>query len=176
MKGELYWENPPPFTQANAVTIAVKKASASALANPNLHVLSNGDYLASITHADTPGGGSAIWRSADKGGHWTLVRDGFEINRYSLSELQGSIYLMGNIGNEKVTRIYKSSDNGVTWTSNTWKGNGGEDAPSQVEIANGRIWKSAYSGRGLYRGRRITKWWWIWIRGPPTTFAGGGCI
>jgi len=149
MKGELYWENPPPFTQANAVIIAVKRPlPVSTLANPNLLVLHNGDYLASITGAQTPGGGSALWRSADKGSRWTLVHDGFEINRYSLFELRGSLYLIGNIGNEKVTRIYKSSDNGVTWTSNTWKGNGGEDAPSQVDIANGRIWKAAYSGRG----------------------------
>ena len=46
------------------------------------------------------------------------------------------------------TRIYKSSDNGATWTTSVFAGYGGQDAPSEVDIANGRIWKSAYSGHG----------------------------
>jgi len=150
LKGELYWENPPAFTQANAVTIAVKRPlPVSTLANPNLIVMPNGDYLASITGAQTPGGGSALWRSVDKGRHWTLVHDGFAVNRYSLFALQGSIYLLGmNTSGAGETRIYKSSDNGATWTTSVFAGYGGQDAPSEVDIANGRIWKVAYSGHG----------------------------
>ncbi|MCH5376598.1 MAG: glycoside hydrolase, partial [Planctomycetes bacterium] len=150
MKGELYWENPPALDQANAVTIAVKRPlPVSTLANPNLIVMSNGDYLASITGARTHNGGTGLWRSADKGNTWTLIHDGFEVNRYSLFEHQGSIYLLGmNTSGPGETRIYKSRDNGATWTSSVFDGYGGQDAPSQVDIAYGRIWKSAYSGRG----------------------------
>jgi len=150
LKGELYWTNPPAFTQANAVTIAVKRPlPVTTLANPNLIVLSNGDYLASISGAKTRRGGSAVWRSVDKGGHWTLVHDGFAVNRYSMFELHGSLYLLGmNTKGRGETRIYKSSDNGATWTTSVFAGYGGQDAPSQVDIAHERIWKSAYSGRG----------------------------
>ena len=158
-KDELYWENPPAFNQANAVIIAVKKPlPVSTLANPVLLVMPNGDYLASITGAQSPGGATGLWRSTDKGAHWTVVQDGFALNRHSIFEHRGSIYLLGmNTKGEGDTRIYKSSDNGKTWTTNAWKGLGGEDAPSQVAVANGRIWKAAYAfdnaghkGSGFY--------------------------
>jgi hypothetical protein len=150
MKGELCWENPPAFVQANAVTIAVKRPlPVSTLANPNLIVMSNGDYLAGISGAQTPNGGASLWKSSDKGNTWRLVHDGFDVNRYSLFELDDSIYLLGmNTSGPGETRIYRSSDGGATWTTNVFAGYGGQDAPSQVDIANGRIWKSAYSGRG----------------------------
>lgn len=150
MKGELYWENPPAFTQANEVTIAVKRPlPISTLANPSLIVMRNGDYLAAVSGAVCTNGGASIWRSVDKGEHWSELSSGFDVNRYSLFELQGSIYLLGmNTRGAGATRIYKSSDNGATWTTSLFAGQGGQDAPSEVDIGNGRIWKAAYSGHG----------------------------
>jgi hypothetical protein len=143
-KGELYWINPPAL-MPNAVTIAriPENTSVTTLANPNLIIMPNGDYLASITHAAGTSS-TSIWKSVDRGLTWSLLKDGFSVNRYSLFQHRGSIYLLGmNTKGPGKTRIYKSSDNGATWTDSVFAGLGGEDAPSHVDIVNGRIWKAA---------------------------------
>ncbi len=171
-KNELYWVNPPAFTQGNVSLIAVKKPlPQTTLANPSMVVMPNGDYLASISgavgsKADSEfTGDTGLWRSTDKGITWKLVRDGFKLNRHSLFEHRGSIYLIGSNKDPRGgtapygsgTRIYKSSDNGASWTTNAWPEQGGDDAPSHVLVAHGRIWKAAWatdakgeSGPGFY--------------------------
>mgnify|MGYP003933144493 CR=1 FL=1 len=148
-RGELYWENPPAL-MCNAVTIATKPegGEVTTVANPKLLVMPSGDYLASIKGASGTSS-TSIWRSVDNGLNWSLVADGFSVNRDSLFQHQGSIYLLGmNTSGSGETRIYKSSDDGRTWTTKVFEGYGGQDAPSHVDIVNGRIWKAAYAGGG----------------------------
>ena len=148
--GELYWENPPALPD-NGVTLAVlpEGGLATTVANPNLIVMPNGDYLASIGNVVRTYGETGCWRSVDKGVTWTEVASGFYLNRPSVFEHQGSIYLLGaNTSGSGATRIYKSSNNGVTWTSSVFAGMGGDDAPSHVDVVNGRIWKAASAGGG----------------------------
>ncbi len=146
---ELYWENPLPLG-ANGVVITrmPEGGGVTTLANPKLIVMPNGDYLASIKGAAGTGS-TSLWRSVDKGDTWTLVEDGFAINRDSLFEHQGSIYQLGwNTSGSGETRIYRSSNNGATWTSAVFAGHGGEDAPSHMDVVNGRIWKAASANGG----------------------------
>jgi hypothetical protein len=151
--GTLFWVNPPSL-MGDAVTIAVRpeNSSVTTLANPNLVIMPDGVYLASITHAAGTSA-TSIWKSVDKGSKWSLLKDGFRVNRDSLFQHRGSVYLLGmNTDGRGQTRIYKSSDYGVTWTSSVFVGLGGEDAPSHVDIVNGRLWKAALvnvmGGRG----------------------------
>lgn len=148
-KGELYWVNPPEFTQGNVVVIAEKKGlPQTTVANPVLLVQANGDYLASISGAVGLKANTGVWRSTDKGATWKLIYNKFDLNRHSMFELNGSIYLIGLNSAKRDgggTRIYKSSDNGKTWTTNAWKGQGGDDAPSQVVVSKGRVWKAAWT-------------------------------
>ncbi len=149
-KNELYWENPPEFTQGNVVVIAEKKPlPQTTVANPVLLVQSNGDYLASISGAEGAKGKTGLWKSTDKGKTWALLADDFALNRHSMFEHRGNLYMIGlNTDKGGGTRIYKSSDNGKTWATNAWPGQGGDDAPSQVVVAHGRIWKAAWAGDG----------------------------
>lgn len=136
-KEELYWENPPILP--GAVTIARKPEGGgnTTVANPSMVILPNGDYLACIS-GTIEASETGLWKSVDKGATWTLLADGFSLNRQSVFEHQGSIYLIGG-----KTRIYKSSDNGATWTYSDFSGSYGYDAPSHVDVVNGRIWKAA---------------------------------
>lgn len=147
---ELWWDNPPDL-MGNAVTIAQKWPGElnTTVANPNLMVMSNGNYLAMISGVVSTNGEASLWRSVNKGLNWTEVASGFQVNKYSFFELQGSIYLLGmDTSGAGETRIYKSRDNGATWTTSVFAGYGGQDAPSEVDIANGRVWKAAFSGVG----------------------------
>ena len=164
-KEELYWENPPEFTQGNVVVIAEKKPlPQTTVANPVLLVMPNGDYLASISGAVSPGGDTGLWRSTDKGKTWTLVHDDFKLNRHSMFHLNGNIYLIGlNTTKGGGTRIYKSSDNGKTWETNAWQGQGGDDAP----VAGRRgSWSRVESGMGGRREKEATGP--VFIRRPST--------
>ncbi len=146
-KGELKWENPSPLPKGTVI-ITTKNPNpvSSTLANPSLLVLPNGDCLAMISNSVD---GVGLYRSTDKGLHWSLVKAGFAVNVQSIFEHQGSIYVIGkNTKGAGNTRIYKSSDQGATWTDRIFEGHGGGDAPSHVLIADGRIWKAGFAGNG----------------------------
>ncbi len=146
--GEIRWGNPPPIP-GYATVIARKNRSpvASTIANPNLLVRPNGDYLAMISNTED---GTAIYKSTDRGKSWAELANGFEVNVYSLFEHKGDLYVLGkNTGSGKGhTRIYRSTDGGKKWSSEVFEGYGGGDAPSQVDISGGRLWKAAESGHG----------------------------
>lgn len=146
---ELYWENPLSLgTNATIIATLPEGGGSTTLANPKLLVMPNGDYLASIRHAAGTRA-TSVWRSVDKGATWTLVASGLQVNRDSLFEHRGKIYLLGqNLKGSGATRIYQSSDNGASWTSATFSGDGGQDAPSHVAIVDGRIWKAASTSGG----------------------------
>ncbi len=147
--GELYWENPPSL-MCNAVIITSmpEGGKVSTLANPKLLILSNGDYWASIRHS-IAASETSVWRSVDKGATWTFVQGDLKVNRDSLFEHKGSVYLLGqNLSGSGKTRIYKTSDNGATWSTAIFSGIGGEDAPSHVDMINGRLWKAASTSGG----------------------------
>ncbi len=140
-KRELYWENPPQL-MAHASIIATKNEGGgnTTVANPNLLIRPNGDYLASISGAS---GATGVWKSTDRGVTWTYLASNLSVNRTSIFEHQGAIYLIGWNTSGGGTRIYKSADNGISWTSSVFAGGGGGDAPSHVDVVNGRIWKAA---------------------------------
>ena len=146
---ELYWENPLELgCNGVIITRMPEGGGTTTLANPKLIVMPNGDYFASIRHA-TGTSATSVWRSVDKGATWTLVGSDLQVNQDSLFQHKGSIYLIGaNLSGSGATRIYKSSDNGVTWTTATFSSSGGGDAPSHVDVVNGRLWKAASTSGG----------------------------
>ena len=134
---ELYWENPPILPGAVFIARKPEGGGNTTVANPSMVILPNGDYLASIS-GTIGASDSSIWKSVDRGKSWSLLEDGFSLNRQSVFEHLGSIYLIGS-----KTRIYKSSNGGVSWASTDFSGSFGYDTPTHIDVVNGRIWKAA---------------------------------
>jgi hypothetical protein len=146
---ELRWANPKPLPP-NSVLIARKIDSArdtqSTVANPSFIIRSNGDYIACASGLV----GSQVWRSTNKGSSWSALSGDFSINRQSVFEVAGVLYVIGEDGDDGGTRIYRSSNGGSSWTTALLSGLGvaGGDAPSHVDIVNGRIWKACAGANG----------------------------
>lgn len=146
-RGELKHENPMPL-MGGAVVISDKGTNPilSGVTNPNLIVMPNGDYFAM---ANGPELGQLL-KSTDKGASWTPMGGTyFDVNFQTLFHHRGSLYVIGNDqSGEGATRIYKSTDNGVSFTTSVFSIQGGGDAPSHVDVSGGRIWKAADTPSG----------------------------
>jgi Ricin-type beta-trefoil lectin domain-like len=149
-RGELKHENPMPL-MGGAVVISDKGTNpiTSGVVNPNLIVMPNGDYLAMANGGER----GQLFKSTDKGLTWSALPGYFDVNRQSLFQHLGSIYVIGeDQSGDGATRIYKSTDNGASFTTSVFAGLGGGDAPSHVDISGGRIWKAApgVTGAGFF--------------------------
>lgn len=119
------------------------------ISDPEILVLSNGDYIAAHALAgylsgSGTSGKTTIFRSTDKGITWITNGIYNGILRGSLFEYEGAVYLMGanndDTGNTAV--IMKSTDNGSTWTSTSFT-TGGPATPNNPVVFSNRIWSAA---------------------------------
>lgn len=119
------------------------------ISDPEILVLSNGDYIAAHALAgylsgSGTSGKTIIFRSTDKGITWITNGIYNGILRGSLFEYEGAVYLMGanndDTGNTAV--IMKSTDNGSTWTSTSFT-TGGPATPNNPVVFSNRIWSAA---------------------------------
>lgn len=123
------------------------------VSDPCILVLSNGDYLASHAQFGSASGSSTsgttrVFRSADKGVTWTKVNGGNNLGgilRGSLFQHGGAVYLLGankdTSGNVAV--MFKSTDNGNSWTSASFASFGGMATPDNVLLCSNRLWAAA---------------------------------
>lgn len=95
-----------------------------------------------------------VWRSLDEGETWEdFARFDVNLNRQSLFWHRGSVYLMGWVkryaelpnGDPAQGIIYSSADGGASWDDGTLLPFPAGDAPSNVVVSEGRIWKAAGS-------------------------------
>jgi len=128
------------------------------ISDPEIVVLSNGDYLA--THAlagrDSGSGSSGttyVFVSHDKGASWSQL--GGTLNgvlRGSLAEHDGALYLIGSTvdgsgsASPRLT-VWKSTSNGTKWTSMTTSSIYGTATPWNSVVFSNRLW-GVCSGRG----------------------------
>ncbi len=94
-----------------------------------------------------------VWRSLDAGQTWERwAKPSVNLNRQTLFWHDGAVYLMGWLKhpedvpdeNARAGVIYRSTDGGQTFPDYTTLPFDAGDAPSNVQIADGRIWKAAY--------------------------------
>ena len=117
------------------------------ISDPDIVVLANGDYVASHAKAGwNSGSGSSgetsVFVSTDKGASWSAL--GSTLNgvlRGSLVEHGGALYIIGSQNDDdgKMT-VWKSTNNGSTWTSALFSGHGGTATPNNPLVFNSRIW------------------------------------
>ncbi|WP_321963028.1 sialidase family protein [Paraburkholderia sp. J7] len=121
------------------------------LATPSIAILDDGSYL--VSH-DSFGPRSTqdtvdIYRSRDRGETWSRLAELKGLYYASLFVHRGSIYALGISRFEGVPVIWKSSDQGRTWSKPSGPQDGvlADDgkyfsAAVPVIIANGRIWRT----------------------------------
>ena len=107
-------------------------------------------YLAAATGARL----WKVWRSLDEGETWeSWGKPIVNLNRQTLFFHNGGVYLMGWVkrsakldnGDPAQGIIYQSLDGGRTWGEPTLLPFPAGDAPSNVVVSDGRIWKAAGS-------------------------------
>jgi Neuraminidase (sialidase) len=92
------------------------------ISDPEILILSGGDYLASHALAGRSSGSdisgrTSVFRSTDKGATWTKVAEITDLLRASMIEHNGAVYLMGTKNDDGGgVVIARSTDNGTTWT------------------------------------------------------------
>lgn len=118
------------------------------LTAPNIEVLPNGDYIATLDFSGPNGseareGGNSItkiYKSTDKGVTWQYMTY-FQMHMGTLFRHDGSLYMIGI--NPKDVVIRKSTDGGANWSAPTVILAGTyHTASTPVLVANGRIWKA----------------------------------
>lgn len=123
------------------------------VSDPCILVLSNGDFLASHAQFGSASGSATngttrVFRSTDKGETWARVNAGKDLTgilRGTLFEHSGAVYLLGankdTSGNMAV--MFKSTDNGDSWTPASFTSFGGMATPDNVLTFNNRLWAAA---------------------------------
>ncbi|MFA6960771.1 MAG: autotransporter-associated beta strand repeat-containing protein [Opitutaceae bacterium] len=124
----------PNFALAPGVVISYQASPSSLdqlfgndvyIADPDIVVLPNGNYIASHSYF---GSGSTedtaaitrVFRSTDKGATWTFLIQFQPLWRASLFVYEGSLYIIGSAYNgSSYMTVRKSTDNGSTWTTPT---------------------------------------------------------
>ena len=120
------------------------------ISDPEILVLSNGDYIASHALAgwrsgsDTSGE-TSLFISSDQGASWSAL--GGILNgglRGSLVEHSGALYLLGSQNDDggKFT-VWKSTNNGSTWSHALFTGISGTATPNNPVVFNNRMWCAA---------------------------------
>ncbi len=120
------------------------------ISDPEILILSNGDYLAAHALAgessDSDNSGrTSVFRSTNAGVSWSKVLEITDLLRASMIEHNGAVYLIGvnndATGNKAV--IARSTDFGATWTKSALFSKGGSATPNNPVVADGRIWNAA---------------------------------
>ncbi|AGA80693.1 sialidase family protein [Echinicola vietnamensis] len=135
------------------------QSSGKYIGSPSITVLPDGSYLASHDFFGPESNEhvlatSHIYRSTDKGKHWTLAATIKGAFWSKLFTHKGHVYFMGTDRHHGNTIIRKSTDKGSTWTAPTDSSNGllleGEYhcAPMPVIEFNGRLWRAMESAMG----------------------------
>ncbi len=118
------------------------------ISDPEIVVLSNGNYIASHALAGRSSGSdssglTSLFRSADKGATWTSLGSKTGILRGSLFVHDGALYLLGAnndvAGNTAV--VMKSTDNGTSWTTAAFT-QGGPVTPNNPVVWSNRLWSA----------------------------------
>lgn len=118
------------------------------LTAPNIEVMSNGDYIATMDFSGPNGseareGGNAItkiYKSSDRGTTWEYLTY-FQMHMGTLFKYNNDLYMIGINPTDVIIR--KSTDNGVNWSAPTTLFTGNyHSASTPVLVANGRIWKA----------------------------------
>lgn len=159
-EGTITFANPLPLPNGAVIT------TAGLIANPTLTIVpgefdGDGDGVADgdvdgdgqvdnnvyLANASGGEGGWKVWRSIDQGKTWERwAKFGVNLNRETLFWHDGSVYLMGTLKHPDEAYgegiIYRSTDGGKTFSENTVLPFDAGDAPANVQIADGRIWKA----------------------------------
>lgn len=118
------------------------------IADPEIAVLPNGDYVAAHTIAGNFASQdfTRIFRSSDQGVTWTSLGTLNGMYRGSLFAHGGHLYIYGAENLEPAegkALIMRSSDNGTTWTPSPPFSFGGPATPNNPLVFNGRIWTAS---------------------------------
>jgi hypothetical protein len=122
------------------------------IGSPSIAILPDGDYVASHDLFGPNSGHkvralSRIFRSSDKGLHWTLLTEIHGMFWATLFVHNGALYLIGTERENGDTLIRRSADSGKTWTDPVDENTGRllqgsfHCAPQPVVIHNRRIWR-----------------------------------
>lgn len=138
------------FTPPPGVVIHNSKASTKRfIGSPSIVVLEDGTYLASHDYFGTRTE-AFVYKSTDKGQSWECISNILDLKWASIFRRGNEVYLLGirvngtEYGN---IVIFKSLDNGVTWTEPTNSTNGllfngwYHCAPMPVINHNGKLWR-----------------------------------
>lgn len=120
------------------------------ISDPEILILSNGDYLASHALAGRSSesgtsGKTTVYRSTDSGLSWSKVTEITGLLRASLLEHNGAVYLIGSNHDASGSKavIARSNDYGATWTKSAVFSKGGSATPNNPVVFKGRIWNAA---------------------------------
>ncbi|QHI70749.1 sialidase family protein [Tichowtungia aerotolerans] len=120
------------------------------ISDPEILVLSSGDYLASHALAGRESGSdssglTSVFRSTDQGATWTQVSSDITgLLRASMIEHNGAVYLMGTLNDDGGgIVIAKSTDHGATWTKSATFTYSGLATPNNPVVFQDRIWSAA---------------------------------
>ncbi len=142
-----------PATPPGVVIDHSPQSSGKYIGSPSIAVLRDGRYVATHDFFGPNAGHerratTRVFRSSDKGAHWTHIADISGMFWATLFEHRGALYLIGTDRQNGNTIIRRSSDAGLTWTEPYDQNSGlllrGEYhcAPQPVVIHKGRIWRA----------------------------------
>lgn len=131
------------------------------LTAPNIEVLSNGDYIATLDFSGPNGseareGGNSItkvYKSTDQGATWEYLTY-FQMHMATLFKHNGDLYIIGINPTDVVIR--KSTDGGANWSAAAVLFEGTyHTASTPVLVANGRVWKAVEFDTGGAWGKSL---------------------
>ena len=114
------------------------------VASPSIVILANGDYL--VSHDFNRG--TSVHISKDKGKTWKLLSRVSPLIWANIFEHKGNVYLMGTTKGWGNIVIYKSADNGQTWSVPVDENTGilargmFHTGPVPVVKHNGKLWRA----------------------------------
>lgn len=114
------------------------------VASPSIVILSNGDYL--VSHDFDRG--TSIHRSKDKGKTWKPLSRVSPVIWATIFEHKGAVYIMGTTKGWGDIVIFRSTDNGMTWSNPSDENTGilakglFHTGPVPVVSHNGKIWRA----------------------------------
>ncbi len=129
------------------------QSSGKYIGSPSIAALGGGRYVATHDFFGPEAGHqkratTRVFRSSDKGGHWTHISDIDGMFWGTLFEHRGALYLIGTDRENGNTIIRRSTDAGLTWTEPHDENSGlllrgaYHCAPQPVVIHKGRIWRA----------------------------------